>query len=122
MEQTKSVILPDLIKGLPDGYVLRAWIAACSTGEEAYSLAIAFKEALESTGKHRNLTLQIFATDLDTDARKARRGFFTSNIVVDVSPERISVLQYRSRWLSREFKHTRNAYFAPIMSSKILLY
>jgi two-component system CheB/CheR fusion protein len=46
MEQTKSVILPDLIKGLPDG-VLRAWIAACSTGEEAYSLAIAFKEALE---------------------------------------------------------------------------
>jgi two-component system CheB/CheR fusion protein len=75
MEQTKS-ILPDLIKGLPDGYVLRAWIAACSTGEEAYSLAIAFKEALESTGKHRNLTLQIFATDLDTDAiEKARRGF-----------------------------------------------
>jgi two-component system CheB/CheR fusion protein len=81
MEQTKSVILPDLIKGLPDGYVL-AWIAACSTGEEAYSLAIAFKEVLESTGKHRNLTLQIFATDLDTDAiEKARRGFFTSNIV-----------------------------------------
>jgi two-component system CheB/CheR fusion protein len=55
MEQTKSVILPDLI--LPDGMYL-AWIAACSTGE-AYSLAIAFKEALESTGKHRNLTLQI---------------------------------------------------------------
>jgi two-component system CheB/CheR fusion protein len=50
-----------LLKVYLDGYVLR-WIAACSTGEEAYSLAIAFKEALESTGKHRNLTLQIFAT------------------------------------------------------------
>jgi two-component system CheB/CheR fusion protein len=69
MEQTKSVILPDLIKGLPDGYVLRAWIAACSTGE--YSLAIAFKEALESTGKHRNLTLQIFATDTDAIEKHA---------------------------------------------------
>jgi two-component system CheB/CheR fusion protein len=42
--------------------VLRAWIAACSTGEEAYSLAIAFKEASRKYGKHRNLTLQIFAT------------------------------------------------------------
>jgi two-component system CheB/CheR fusion protein len=53
--------------------------------EEAYSLAIAFKEALESTGKQFNVTN--FATDLDTDA--IARGFFTSNIVVDVSPERI---------------------------------
>jgi two-component system CheB/CheR fusion protein len=44
MEQTKSVILPDLIKVYRTD-VLRAWIAACSTGEEAYSLAIAFKEA-----------------------------------------------------------------------------
>jgi two-component system CheB/CheR fusion protein len=90
-DKLRSTILPDLIKGLPDGYVLRAWVAACSTGEEAYSLAIAFKEVLESVGKHRNLTLQIFATDLDIDAiEKARRGFFTSNIVVDVSPEIIS--------------------------------
>jgi chemotaxis methyl-accepting protein methylase len=39
------------------------------------SLAIAFKEALESTGKHRNLTLQIFATDLDTDAMKKSTQF-----------------------------------------------
>jgi two-component system CheB/CheR fusion protein len=73
--KTKSVILLTLLKVYLTG-VLRAWIAACSTGEEAYSLAIAFKEVLESTGKHRNLTLQIFATDLDTDAiEKARRGF-----------------------------------------------
>jgi chemotaxis methyl-accepting protein methylase len=47
MEQTKSVILPDLIKGFTGRYVLRAWIAACSTGRR-YSLAIAFKEALEN--------------------------------------------------------------------------
>jgi two-component system CheB/CheR fusion protein len=87
----KATILPDLIKDLPQGYALRAWIPACSTGEEAYSLAITFKEVIESSSKNRNLTLQIFATDLDIDAiEKARRGFFTSNIVVDVSPERIN--------------------------------
>jgi two-component system CheB/CheR fusion protein len=87
----KTTVLPDLIKDLPQGYALRAWIPACSTGEEAYSLAITFKEVIESSSKNRNLTLQIFATDLDIDAiEKARRGFFTSNIVVDVSPERIN--------------------------------
>jgi two-component system CheB/CheR fusion protein len=64
--------------------------------------------------QHRNLTLQIFATDLDTDAiEKARRGFFTSNIVVDVSPERISKFFNIEAGGYREFKHTRNAYFAP---------
>jgi two-component system CheB/CheR fusion protein len=87
----KSTILPELIKDLPDGTVLRAWITACSTGEEAYSLAITFNEVIESSSKNRNLTLQIFATDLDADAiEKARRGIFTSNINVDVSPERIN--------------------------------
>lgn len=90
-DKLKSTILPELIKDLPDGYVLRAWITACSTGEEAYSLAIVFKEVIENIAKHRNITLQIFATDLDTDAiEKARRGFFTTNIIVDVSPERIN--------------------------------
>jgi hypothetical protein len=53
MEQTKSVFFLTL-KAF-DGYV-RAWIAACSGREHTH--AIAFKEALESTGKHRNLTLQ----------------------------------------------------------------
>ena len=90
-ENLKTTILPEFIKELPDGYALRAWIPACSTGEEAYSLAIVFKEVIENTAKKRNISLQIFATDLDIEAiEKARRGFFTSNIVVDVSPERIN--------------------------------
>lgn len=90
-EKLKTTVLPELIKNLPDGYVLRAWITACSTGEEAYSLAIIFKEVLENVSSQRNLSLQIFATDLDIDAiDKARKGFFTSNIVADVSAERIS--------------------------------
>ena len=87
----QETILPDLIRELPDNHLLRAWVAGCSTGEEAYSLAIVFKEILEKSAKYKNLTFQIFATDLDQDAIDiARRGYFPKNIAVDVSPERIS--------------------------------
>ncbi len=89
-EMLKESILPDLMNELPDGHILRAWVPGCSTGEEAYSLAIVFKEALEKVKKQKNLTLQIFATDLDHDAiEKARKGVFSKNIAVDVSPDRI---------------------------------
>lgn len=87
----KDNILPDLFNKLPNGHILRAWIPACSTGEEAISLAIVFKEALEKDKNKKNLTLQIFATDLNTDAIDfARKAVFSHNIVADVSPERIN--------------------------------
>jgi len=90
-EKLKENILPDLFKDLPNGYILRAWITGCSTGEEAYSLAIVFKEAYEKIKHYKNFTLQIFATDIDIDAIEiARKGIFNLNIVADVSPERIS--------------------------------
>ena len=74
----------------PSGGILRAWSAGCSTGEEAYSLAIAFKEQLEQQRPKENFTLQIFATDLDRDAiDRARQGVYTANIAADVSPERL---------------------------------
>ncbi len=70
--------------------VLRAWVPACSTGEEAYSLAIAFKEVLEELRPQQSLSLQIFATDLDKDAiDRARTGHFLPNIVADVSEGRL---------------------------------
>ena len=87
----KESTLPLLFKTLPDGYVLRAWVTACSTGEEAYSLAILFKEVYEKYRNEKRLTLQIFATDIDGEAIEvARKGFFSLNIVSDVSPERIN--------------------------------
>jgi two-component system CheB/CheR fusion protein len=90
-EFLKESIFPELMNELPEGYTLRAWIPACSTGEEAYSLAIVFKEALAKIRKHKNLSLQIFATDLDRDAIEiARRGNFSRNITADVSPERLN--------------------------------
>ncbi len=90
-QMMKENILPGLMNELPNRYVLRAWVPACSTGEEAYSLAILFKEAMEQVKINKNLTFQIFATDIDKDAiEKARRGVFPSNILADVSPERIN--------------------------------
>ena len=90
-EKLKEVVLPEMLEKLPDGTVLRAWVSGCSTGEEAYSLAIIFNEILEKSQKKRDINLQIFATDLDLEAiEKARKGVFPPNITVDVSPERLS--------------------------------
>jgi two-component system CheB/CheR fusion protein len=89
-EKLKTEILPELFDKSPNGYVFRAWIAACSTGEEAYTLAIIFKEAYEKIKHEKKFSLQIFASDLEIDAIElARKGEYTSNIVADVSPERL---------------------------------
>ncbi len=90
-EKLKNDIFPHLFEKFPNGYAFRAWVVACSTGEEAYSLAIIFKEAYEKIKHEKNFTLQIFASDLEIDAIEiARRGEYSSNIVADVSSERIS--------------------------------
>jgi two-component system CheB/CheR fusion protein len=90
-EQLKAEVFPALLKDRPPSQALRVWIPACATGEEAYSLAIVFKEALEQLRPARGWTLQIFATDLDKDAiEKARAGFFSANIAADMSPERLN--------------------------------
>ena len=90
-DKLKEQVFPNLFKDLPNGYVIRVWVTGCSTGEEAYSLAIVFREAYEEMKQNKNLTLQIFATDIDKDAIDiARKGVFSSNIVTDVSSERLS--------------------------------
>ena len=86
----KTDVIPQLLARYPTGKALRAWIPACSTGEEAYSLAIVFNEALAQSQPSHRFTLQIFATDLDQDAiDKARLGFYPANIAGDVSAERL---------------------------------
>jgi two-component system CheB/CheR fusion protein len=90
-EKLKNDILPGLFESLPGGHNLRAWVAGCSSGEEAYSLAMVFKETMETIKPHKNFSLQIFATDLDTGSLDvARKGVYSSNIAADVSPERLS--------------------------------
>ena len=87
-EYLKNELFPALFAANPSGKSLRAWVPACSSGEEAYSLAIVFKEALLQSQSQAEFSLQIFATDLDQDAiDKARRGFYPANINTDVSAE-----------------------------------
>ncbi|MBT0663702.1 PAS domain-containing protein [Geobacter pelophilus] len=89
-ELIRGEAIPAILAARPDGGGLRAWSAGCSTGEEAYSLAIVFKEALEQVKPSVTFSLQIFATDLDQDAiDKARQGIYPVNIAADVSPERL---------------------------------
>jgi len=89
-EIKKDVLLELLTKKDSDGPI-RAWVPGCSTGEEAYSLAIAFKETIENFNNVKNISLQIFATDLDCDAiNKAREGVFPANIEADVTQKRLN--------------------------------
>lgn len=89
-EQFRNKALPTLLAKYPAGKEMRAWVPACSTGEEAYTLAMAFKETLDEVKPQGRFSLQIFATDLDEDAiKKARLAFYPSNIEANVSPQRI---------------------------------
>ncbi|MGB5064666.1 MAG: chemotaxis protein CheB [Candidatus Competibacter sp.] len=68
---------------------VRLWVAGCSTGEEAYSLAILSREVLEQMGKR--LEVKIFATDIDRDAiLRASNGIYPDSIVADLSPTLIT--------------------------------
>jgi len=92
-ELMKAAALQALLADRAPEQTLRAWAPGCSTGEEAYSLAILFKEALDARPHKltKNFRLQIFATDLDAHAiEKAREGVYPAGIATDVSPERLT--------------------------------
>jgi two-component system CheB/CheR fusion protein len=90
-EKLKDKIIPEMIREAPNRHIFRAWVTACSSGEEAYTLAMIFKEVAEKLTNQKGVSLQIFATDLDKDAiEKARAGVYSENIAGDISPERLS--------------------------------
>ncbi|HEY1772709.1 MAG TPA: CheR family methyltransferase [Gammaproteobacteria bacterium] len=87
----RDQVIPALLKRHPQGQALRAWVAGCSSGEEAYSLAIVFRQALAKSKSTAPYSLQIFATDLDSDAiEAARAGVYPASIAKDVGVERLS--------------------------------
>jgi two-component system CheB/CheR fusion protein len=86
-EKLKAVLL-ELVKSKPDNGQIRIWIPGCSTGEEAYSIAILIRECMNEAKKYFNV--QIFATDIDTNSiERARIGSY-SGIASDISKERLS--------------------------------
>jgi two-component system CheB/CheR fusion protein len=82
-------VIPKLFAGKRADSVIRIWSVGCSTGEEAYSLAILLAEYLERVKK--SFKVQIFATDIDSQAIAiARLGVYPANIAADITPERLA--------------------------------
>jgi two-component system CheB/CheR fusion protein len=82
-------VFPKLFADKPAGSLVRVWSAGCSTGEEAYSIAILLQEFLETT--QQRFVVQVFATDIDSQAiATARSGLYPASIAADVSPERLA--------------------------------
>ena len=89
-QQLKSVVIPELLSRLHGVAALRAWVVGCSTGEEAYSLAMVLQEAVAEVSDAARPRIQIFASDLSSDAIEiARRGRYPKTIAADVGALRL---------------------------------
>lgn len=85
----QAQVIPKLFAGKPSGSAVRVWCTGCSTGEEAYSLAILLQEQLENL--KASYKVQVFATDIDGRAiAVARAGVYPASIADDMTPERLA--------------------------------
>ena len=92
-------VLKPIVENREQDDSIRVWVAGCSTGEEAYSIAMLLHDIMDETGEH--FAVQIFATDIDNNAiEQARMDIYPDNIAADVPP----------RLLKRYFKHENNQY------------
>ncbi|MCI1189095.1 PAS domain-containing protein [Hymenobacter sp. DH14] len=108
-EQLQARLLP-LLRHKPDGSTVRLWAPGCSTGEEAYSLAIVLLEALDGVERGKHLSIQIFATDINPDAiDAARTGEYAGSLVADVSTERLRRFFAKTEGGYRVKKEVRDA-------------
>jgi two-component system, chemotaxis family, CheB/CheR fusion protein len=89
-QELHDKVLPGLLERRAGGVPLRAWVVGCSTGEEAYSLAIVIQELTAAMPEADRPRLQVFASDLSADAIEfARKGQYSLEIAKDVEPERL---------------------------------
>ncbi len=90
-----DTILPELLDKQPDNYTVRVWAPGCSSGEEAYSMAILLQEYMATSAKSMNI--QIFATDVDEYAiERARSGRYPQTVINDLGEE------YCQRYFTKE--------------------
>lgn len=88
-EALETLVIPKLYEGKPPGATIRVWSTGCSTGEEAYSLAILLYEQSEKL--KQAYKLQVFASDIDNRAiAVARTGVYPASIATSISPERLA--------------------------------
>lgn len=90
VEQLRRTYIPQLLERFPEDEVIRVWTTGCSTGEEAYTLAILLQEALDARDDHR--TFKLFATDIDQRALDfATRGRYPINAAIHVPQELLQI-------------------------------
>ncbi len=88
-EELQKQVIPQLFAGKAVGSIIRVWVPGCSTGEEAYSIAMLLREHIEELKE--NFKVQVFATDIDREAiDQARAGVYPASIVADVPAERLA--------------------------------
>lgn len=85
----ESQVIPKIFADKSPGSAIRVWVSGCSTGEEAYSIAILLVEHMEAI--KANFTVQMFATDIDSRSIAiARAGLYPAHIASDITPERLA--------------------------------
>lgn len=88
-EKLKYNAIYKIVEQAKENEPIRVWSAGCSTGEEAYSIAILFQEVMEELQVKRDV--KIFATDVDSRAlEQAGRGIYSENIIDDITPDRLA--------------------------------
>lgn len=109
----KSILLPKLLKSKTPNKILRIWVPACSTGEEAYSIAMLILELQDK--KKKKVQVQIFATDLSKAAiQDARVGEYLKSDLEQVSPVRLQRFFFKNGDTYRIIKEVREmCVFAP---------
>jgi two-component system CheB/CheR fusion protein len=101
-EALRTRVVAPLVERADAGHPIRVWVPGCATGEEAYTLAILFREEISRRGQHCELV--IFGTDVDQGALEtAREGIYPHAIATDISEGRLA------RYFRSEGEHYRVA-------------